>query len=152
MDPVYMYPFNVRVYGILVNANRELLVCDEYDYDFPHTKFPGGGLEYGEGTRACLAREFMEECALQVEVGEHFYTTDFYQRSAFNETQVISIYYLVQNLEPMNFPIASKRFDFEGTHNGQIRFRWIPLYLLMVDDLTLPIDRKAAELIIARFR
>ena len=46
-----MYKFNVRVYGILINEKNQLLVSDEYDFGFPHTKFPGGGLEYGEGTR-----------------------------------------------------------------------------------------------------
>ena len=143
-----MYKFNVRVYGILINDRNQLLVSDEYDFGFPHTKFPGGGLEIGEGTRDCLVREFLEECNLKIEVLEHFYTTDFYQKSAFNDSQIISIYYKVKNLEDFNFKISEKVFDFEDNSNGQQSLRWIPLEKLKKDDLTLPIDRVVAEMII----
>ncbi len=146
-----MYKFNVRVYGILINESGELLVSDEYDFSFPHTKFPGGGLEYGEGTRECLAREFMEECNLKVEVLEHFYTTDFFQQSAFNDTQILSIYYLVKNIEPMKFKVSQKKFDFVDESDGQQSLRWIALKDLQMTDLTLPIDQKVAELILQKF-
>ena len=53
-----MFPFNIRVYGVLVNENRQVLVSDELIRGKYYTKFPGGGLEYGEGTRDCLRREF----------------------------------------------------------------------------------------------
>ncbi len=76
--------FNVRVYGILINEQKQVLVSDEFIRGSYYTKFPGGGLEFGEGTRDCLKREFMEEMNLKVEIGEHIYTTDFFQLSAFN--------------------------------------------------------------------
>lgn len=89
--------FNIRVYGILSNKDREILVSDEFIRGNQYTKFPGGGLEFGEGTRDCLVREFMEEMNLAVRVTEHLYTTDFFQMSAFNpEHQIISIYYRVE--------------------------------------------------------
>ncbi|HCU44150.1 MAG TPA: NUDIX hydrolase, partial [Sphingobacterium sp.] len=44
-----MFPFNVRVYGILINDNNEVLISDEKTENVSFTKFPGGGLEYGEG-------------------------------------------------------------------------------------------------------
>ncbi len=75
--------FNVRVYGILVNDKNQILLSDEIIRGNFYTKFPGGGLEIGEGTRECLKREFKEEMNLEVEVEKHFYTTDFYQQSAF---------------------------------------------------------------------
>ena len=53
--------FNLRVYGILINEQNQLLVSDEYIRGMKITKFPGGGLEFGEGTRDCLKREFLEE-------------------------------------------------------------------------------------------
>ena len=85
--------FNLRVYGILLNAQRQVLVSDEFIRGNYYTKFPGGGLEFGEGTRECLQREFKEEMDLAVEVGEHIYTTDFFQMSAFRpDHQIISIY------------------------------------------------------------
>jgi 8-oxo-dGTP pyrophosphatase MutT (NUDIX family) len=55
----------VRVYGILLNERKEVLVSDELIRGNYFTKFPGGGLEFGEGTRACLQREFQEEMHYQ---------------------------------------------------------------------------------------
>src|SRR6266498_1096170 len=92
--------FNIRVYGLLINDKKQVLVSDEYIRGGYYTKFPGGGLELGEGTRDCLKREFKEEMNLDVEIGEHLYTTDFYQASAFNPAyQIISIYYFAKALE-----------------------------------------------------
>ena len=89
--------FNIRVYGVLINAQKQVLVSDEYIRGSYYTKFPGGGLELGEGTRDCLKREFKEEMDLEVQVDQHLYTTDYYQVSAFNPShQIISIYYLVK--------------------------------------------------------
>ncbi|MFM2327645.1 MAG: hypothetical protein RIR31_1847, partial [Bacteroidota bacterium] len=61
--------FNIRVYGILINENKQVLVSDEFIRGMQITKFPGGGLEFGEGTRDCLKREFMEEMNLEVAIG-----------------------------------------------------------------------------------
>src|SRR5215217_6395306 len=106
--------FNIRVYGILINDKRQVLVSDEFIRGSYYTKFPGGGLELGEGTRDCLQREFKEEMNLAVQVGEHIYTTDHYQKSAFNpDHQIISIYYFVTPLEPINAPLRLKEFDFD---------------------------------------
>ena len=58
--------FNIRVYGILINEKNQVLVADEYIRGGYYTKFPGGGLEFGEGTRDCLKREFKEEMNLKV--------------------------------------------------------------------------------------
>ena len=87
-----MSRFNLRVYGILINEKNEVLVSDEFIRGSYITKFPGGGLEFGEGTRDCLKREFMEEMELTVEVGEHLYTTDFFQICCFM-TQDFSLFH-----------------------------------------------------------
>ena len=42
-----MKHFNIRVYGILIQDSN-VLVSDEYIKGKNITKFPGGGLEYGE--------------------------------------------------------------------------------------------------------
>src|SRR5215470_10651611 len=106
--------FNIRVYGVLINDKKQVLESDEYIRGNYYTKFPGGGLELGEGTRDCLKREFKEEMHLEVQIGEHLYTTDFYQQSAFNLTQqIISIYYLVNALEDIKVPLRIKEFDFD---------------------------------------
>src|SRR6202035_4232266 len=105
---------NIRVYGILLDENRKVLVSDEFIRENYYTKFPGGGLEFGEGTRDCLKREFKEEMDLEVKIGDHLYTTDFFQMSAFNpEHQIISIYYLVEALEEIQVPLRTRLFDFD---------------------------------------
>jgi len=139
--------FNIRVYGILLDSQQRLLVSDEFIRGAYITKLPGGGLEFGEGTRDCLKREFKEETGLDVEVGEHFYTTDFFQISAFNQKdQIISIYYKVHTVEPILLETKTKHFDLSpeqtSNPNGESEvFRWIPWHELTADSVTLPIDK-----------
>jgi 8-oxo-dGTP diphosphatase len=144
---------NVRVYGILINGQQQVLVADEYIRGAYFTKFPGGGLEFGEGTRDCLKREFMEEMNLRVEVGEHIYTTDFYQQSAFNNNyQILSIYYFVHALEPIAVTLKTTPFDFDAellnkyeTTKEIEAFRFINLSDFKPEDVTLPIDKIVVE-------
>jgi ADP-ribose pyrophosphatase YjhB (NUDIX family) len=94
--------FNIRVYGIWINDNK-ILINEETFKDRTITKFPGGGLDWGEGMIDCLKREWKEELDLDIDVLDHFYTTDFFQASAFDNSQVISIYYLVTAPGNANF-------------------------------------------------
>ncbi|HSN09574.1 MAG TPA: NUDIX domain-containing protein [Hanamia sp.] len=150
--------FNLRVYGILINDKDQILLSDEYIRGEFYTKFPGGGLEIGEGTRECLKREFKEEMDLAVEVQEHFYTTDFYQQSAFNpDHQIISIYYLVTPLEEITFSLTEKEFDFTENQlqvykeKSEIEtFRFMDLKDFSAEKVTLPIDKTVANLICNR--
>ncbi len=149
--------FNLRVYGILINEQNQLLVSDEYIRGMKITKFPGGGLEFGEGTRDCLKREFLEEMNLNVEVGEHLYTTDYFQISAFNPShQIISIYYFVNALEKITAPLRTKPFDFDDEQlkiyeqQKEIEtFRFIDLDKLTTEDVSLPIDKLIVQLLLA---
>jgi 8-oxo-dGTP diphosphatase len=143
-----MYPFNVRVYGILIDNAGQVLISDEKEYGIQFTKFPGGGLEAGEGLIDGLKREFMEECNLNIEVLSHFYTTDFYVKSAFNNSQVISIYYLIKNIGAINLEITTKVFDFEGEGDTLQAFRWVKLSDLSKEDFVFPTDKRVAELLI----
>lgn len=143
-----MYQFNVRVYGLLINENNEVLVSDEQEYGMQFTKFPGGGLEYGEGLTDGLKREFIEECNAEVEIISHFYTTDFFVKSAFNDSQIISVYYLVKNINTLYLNFKTKVFDFDGEGDVLQAFRWIKLDRLREDDFTFPIDKYVAGLLI----
>lgn len=137
----------VRVYGILIDATHGLLVSDEFIRGNFYTKLPGGGLEFGEGTRDCLVREFKEETGLDVTIGNHIYTTDFYQPSAFRAgDQILSIYYYVHpiSLEPLQTRAIA--FDFKPEEVADItgqaeHTRWIPLQQLSEADMSLPIDK-----------
>lgn len=147
--------FNVRVYGILLGDNNEVLVADEYIRGNYYTKFPGGGLEFGEGTRDCLKREFKEEMDLEVSIGDHIYTTDFFQMSAFSAgQQIIAIYYFAHALEPIKVPLRTRPFDFDEQQLAvyekvsQVEtFRFIELDKFDPEQITLPIDKVVAELV-----
>ncbi|MCW0484628.1 NUDIX domain-containing protein [Gaoshiqia sediminis] len=140
--------FTIRVYGIFINEQHELLVTDEFQLGTKMTKFPGGGLHFGEGTIDCLRREMREECNQEIEKISHFYTTDFYQKALFFEDhQLISIYYTAQLREPVNFKISSKPFDFGKNENGNQSFRWVSIHSLAPEMFTFPIDRYVATLL-----
>jgi ADP-ribose pyrophosphatase YjhB (NUDIX family) len=151
--------FNVRVYGILLGENKQVLVSDEYIRGDYFTKFPGGGLEFGEGTRDCLKREFKEEMDLDIEVTGHLYTTDFFQMSAFNpEHQIISIYYFVRALEPIKAPLRTDPFDFDerelkiyAERKETETFRFIDWPDFSEESVTLPIDKVVAALLKANY-
>lgn len=148
-----MSRFNIRVYGILKTEQNYVLVSDEFIKGKYFTKFPGGGLEFGEGTRDCLKREFKEETGLDVEVKNHIYTTDFFQISAFNNSdQIISIYYFVECKNLTNLIVKEKVFDFNLSQisdpNAESEVtRWISWDELTVNSVTLPIDKKVVEII-----
>ena len=143
-----MYPFNVRVYGLLINEHNEILITDEQEFGMRFTKFPGGGLEYGEGLIDGLKREFVEECNVEIEVLRHFYTTDFYIKSAFNESQMISVYYMVKNITPLNLAFKTIAFDFDGEGDVLQSFRWVNMADIHSEDVTFPIDQHVVKLLI----
>ncbi len=151
--------FNVRVYGILRGKNKEVLVSDELIRGDYITKFPGGGLEFGEGTRDCLKREFKEEMNLEVKIMDHLYTTDFFQMSAFNaEQQIISVYYLAEAIEEIQAPLRTNLFDFDEKQmeiyikTGETEtFRFIEWKDFSEESVTLPIDKVVAALLKLRF-
>ncbi len=134
-----MTRFNIRVYGICINERKELLLSDESYRNLAFTKFPGGGLEFGEGMIDCLKREFQEEFNLEIEVGELFYLTDFFQISAFSvNDQVISVYYLIKANTP-----DLDRLVFQTP--GDEKIHWVKLSDLKEEMLSLPIDKIVAK-------
>ncbi len=138
---------SIRVYGLLINADDEILISDEKEYGMLFSKFPGGGLEYGEGTIDGLKREFIEECNADIEVLNHFYTTDFFLKSAFSDAQIISIYYTIKNTHALQLNFKSKPFDFDGEGEALQAFRWVKMSELKVDDVTFPIDQHVIKLL-----
>ncbi len=148
-----MQLITIRVYGILKDSKNNVLVSDECIKGNLFTKFPGGGLEVGEGTRDCLQREFMEELGLAVSVEDHIYTTDYFQASAFNTAQqILSIYYFVKAVEPLQIKTSNKKFDFtpEQINNKQAQFescRWIHWNDFSENDVDLPIDKLVVSIL-----
>ena len=137
--------FNVRVYGLLINSQNEVLLSDEFEYGRKFTKFPGGGLELGEGLIDALKREFIEECDAEIEVLSHFYTTDFYEKSSFNDSQVLSVYYLVKEVKPLKLNFKTAVFDFD--ENSKQSFRWVNIENLTEQDVTFKTDQTVVRLL-----
>ena len=139
--------FNVRVYGLLINSDQQILVSDEEEHGFRFSKFPGGGLEFGEGLIDGLKREFMEECNAEIDVISHFYTTDFFEKSSFNDSQVISVYYLVKEKAELKLQFKTKIYDFDTTGEVLQAFRWVALKDLNINDITFKTDKTVAKLL-----
>ncbi len=154
-----MSKISVRVYGVLRDEQGRVLVSDEKIRGDLFTKFPGGGLEFGEGTRDCLVRELKEELNLSVQADDHIYTTDFFQRSAFNEAhQILSIYYGLIALEPLNIDLDKKPFTFTeesiasyAATQQMESFRLIPWEQFNAEAMSLPIDKIVATLLKSRY-
>lgn len=143
--------FNVRVYGLFVHLDWGVLLSHEEMNGYRFTKFPGGGLEWGEGLVDGLRREIREELGLELPSLEHYYTTDFFQTSAFRpDDQVISVYYKV------GIPAGLQRPDFshenvESEHKKQW-FRWCGWDELTPESCTFPIDREIVSQLLSTRR
>jgi len=135
--------FNVRVYGILEVKSR-VLVTDEIKCGVKMTKFPGGGLEFGEGLKDAVRREYKEELNIEIVVEELIYINDFLQVSSFDKKdQLLCVYYRVKQvcntaIETVNVPFGKLNID-------QQCFRWLNKDELFEDKFTFPIDKVIAE-------
>jgi ADP-ribose pyrophosphatase YjhB (NUDIX family) len=140
--------FNIRVYGLLINEEQKVLISKEKRFGKSFTKFPGGGLEWGEGIIECLKREFMEELGIEIWDLEHFYTTDFFQESAFRKgDQLVSIYYKVKAIEGSLIQNGFSALDIkEGEENN---FFWWPIQELDESFVTYPIDKLIVQKLLA---
>ena len=130
--------FNIRVYGLLIQEGK-ILVTDEVRGVFEMTKFPGGGLEFGEGTADCLKREFQEELSIDISVDQFYYTNEFLQVSRFNKRdQLHSIYYEVSTNADLSMYKEEGFQPFEGKEQ---RFRWVAINDLNPNEFTFPLDQ-----------
>ncbi len=148
MDQSRINQFNIRVYGLFINESQEILLADEERFGTRMTKFPGGGLHFGEGTIDCLKREALEECGQKIEVLQHFYTTDFFQRSVFfKDHQLIAIYYRARFIEPGIFRISEIPFDFQGDKEEILSFRYKKIAEIADEELSFPVDRHVLKML-----
>ena len=133
--------FNLRVYALIIE-NEMILLSKELIKGEIAIKFPGGGVEPGEGIIDALQREGMEELEQNLNNIEHFYTTDFFQQSSFNpKDQLISVYYKAS--------LSTNLITNENTEPipDQPVFIWKKLSTLNPTDLHFPIDRHVLNLI-----
>jgi 8-oxo-dGTP pyrophosphatase MutT (NUDIX family) len=137
--------YNIRVYGLLLNGKEEVLLSQEHRFGKHFTKFPGGGHELGEGIADCLKREFQEELGIEIHDLKHFYTTDFFQVSAFaEEDQLISIYYKVSSKQADSIQQNQSSLDIED--GDEHVFLWKKISELQESDVTYPIDKEVVRM------
>lgn len=135
--------FNVRVYALIVKNNR-LLISEEQHGGVFLRKFPGGGLQFGEGILQALHRELKEELNADVESASMLCVTeDFVVSFLNNKQQVIGVHYLVELKQDYSDEfLNNNRVELE---NGFIHFKWKLIDSMNADDFSSPVDKTAFE-------
>jgi mutator protein MutT len=134
--------FNLRVYALIINEFSEILLSDECRFGTFFTKFPGGGVEHGEGIKDALLRELQEELELECTAADFFYVNEFHQLSAFDQSNLVAFYYTI-HVQRSELPFCEKyMIPFSQELEKQ---RWVPLSELEASALTFPIDRIVLE-------
>ena len=132
--------FNIRVYALIIFKDNILLSRELIQNELIY-KFPGGGVELGEGIVDALQREAIEEMGQNLNHIAHFYTTDFFQRSSFDSSeQLISVYFKASLSQHINNRLKIPVKD-------QPVFEWKRLVDLNEDDLHFPIDKRVLNMI-----
>jgi len=135
--------FNVRVYALIVK-NNHLLIAEEQHGGFFLRKFPGGGLQFGEGILQALHRELKEELDADVDSASLLCVTeDFVVSFLNNKQQVIGVHYLVDLKQDYSDEfLNNNRVELE---NGYIYFKWVLLDSINPEDFTSPVDKSAFD-------
>lgn len=130
------------MYGIVVNDKHEVLVSHERRGGHEFNKFPGGGVELGEGILDALHREFNEELNAVIETSTFFYVNEYFQTSIFKSSdQVISFYYRV-NLDNTTIKTGVSNLPLGSTEVGDYeRVSWVPISRDLQSLMTFPIDK-----------
>jgi ADP-ribose pyrophosphatase YjhB (NUDIX family) len=150
--PTQVSAYNIRVYGLWINDQKQVLVTDELRMGQKMTKFPGGGHEVGEGLASAVMREWKEELFSDIQVHKLFYINDFLQVSAFDpKEQLLAIYYLVSPLSTPPVLISLEKYDFEEEVEGAQSFRWIALSEISAQDFSFPIDQIVGSMLREQF-
>ena len=132
--------FNIRVYALILHK-KNILLSRELIQNQLIYKFPGGGVELGEGIVDALQREAKEEMGQHLNHITHFYTTDFFQRSSFDSSeQLVSVYFKASLSKDLHNSLETPVKD-------QPVFEWKRLIDLKEEDLHFPIDQKVLKMI-----
>ncbi len=142
--------FNVRVYMVVTrqgqDGKEEVLVSYERLPLGGVMKFPGGGLEWGEGTAACLRREALEELGQPVEVGSLIHFSQQTHVSSFDVNhQVLAVHYAAELTGEVMFDDDGELGDVCGKRVPMMtqRLGWRPVEDLRPEEFRFASDREA---------
>ncbi len=138
-----MSKFNLRVYALIINEKQEILLSDENRFGKFFTKFPGGGVEHGEGIRDALFRELQEELHLEITSADFFYFNEFHQASAFDQSNLVAFYYIL-NIQKAAVQLQEEGYTIPFEQEQELQ-RWKAIHELKKEELTFPIDQKVLE-------
>jgi len=130
--------FTLRVYALIRHESNVLISHENYQ-GRSFVKFPGGGVQLGEGLVEALRRELEEEMGQELVNHDLLYCTESFQQSSFHpDQQVIAVYYLVEvnNAEKIKTGIE------EGAKES---FVWVNESDLHTDILTFESDKAALQ-------
>lgn len=116
------YIFSYRVAGILIHNGCVLLQCPEGDT--AHA-FPGGHVKLGETNEQTLIREFMEEMAAEITVGNLDWIAEMFFPWGDRKYHQISLYYRVHLKDGCNIPMSGSFLSTEK--KSGIIFYWVPI-------------------------
>ena len=118
------------------------LVSDEIIAGRRFTKWPGGGLEFGEGPGDCARREALEELGQPISLGPLVHATASFVRSAWRPDEQVLCHYYVARLDAApTFRVTQELFDFEA--GAKQSFRWVNLEKFEEGALSFATDREA---------
>jgi ADP-ribose pyrophosphatase YjhB (NUDIX family) len=145
--------FNVRVYMVVTRTSertgeQEVLVSYERLPMGGVMKFPGGGLEWGEGAKACIRREAIEELGQAVQVGELLHVSEGAHVSSFDPShQVVAVHYEATLEGPVAFDDDGVLEDVFGKRIALMtqRLGWRNVHELAARDFSFASDREAWE-------
>lgn len=142
---------NVRVYMMVTRLNPstgkpQVLVSYERLPMGGVMKFPGGGLEWGEGTTACLRREALEELGQPVEVERLVHVSQRAHISSFDPNQqVIAVHYAARLEGEVGFEDDGVLDDVFGKRVPMMhqRLGWRDVHSLETREFQFASDREA---------
>ena len=142
---------NVRVYMMVTRQHPQtgqpqVLVSYERLPRGGVMKFPGGGLEWGEGTTACLRREALEELGQPLEVGRLVHVSQRAHISSFDPNhQVIAVHYEARLEGPVEFEDDGVLEDVFGKRVPMMhqRLGWRDVHSLEASEFQFASDREA---------
>lgn len=144
--------FNVRAYMVVVQDGRVLVSYERLPMGGV-MKFPGGGVEWGEGPVAAIRREALEELGQSVTVNALLHVSRKAHISSFDDNQqVLAIHHLTQLDGPVRFEDEGTLEDVfgKGVPMMDQKLGWREVDTLQPQDFHFASDREAWEAWLAR--